>query len=78
MSERTSVAVRAGLHEYSHEDAEEVPAIAAKFMDIHLRHWPEFEGACEVRQIESEPSAPSASGPASEAASTRARAGRST
>lgn len=28
--------------------------LATKFMDIHLRHWPGFEGACEVRRIEGE------------------------
>ena len=25
---------------------------ARKFMDLHLQHWPEFEGECEVRQVE--------------------------
>lgn len=35
--------------------------LATKFMDIHVRHWPEFECACEVREIESEPSPASAS-----------------
>jgi len=25
---------------------------ARKFMDLHLQHWPEFEGECEVRPLE--------------------------
>ena len=25
---------------------------ARKFMDLHLEHWPEFEGECEVRPVE--------------------------
>lgn len=39
--------------------------LATKFMDIHVRHWPQFECACEVREIESEPSPESASDAAS-------------
>ena len=23
-----------------------------KFMELHLKHWPEFEGECEVRPLE--------------------------
>ena len=30
----------------------EVIDLATKFMDIHRVHWPEFEGACEVRPLE--------------------------
>ncbi len=26
--------------------------IAQRFMEIHLQHWPEFEGECEVRPLE--------------------------
>lgn len=26
--------------------------IAQRFMQIHLEHWPEFEGECQVRQVE--------------------------
>jgi len=26
--------------------------LATKFMDIHRIHWPEFEGECEVRPVE--------------------------
>jgi hypothetical protein len=52
------------------DSRQEAVDLATKFMEIHRRHWPEFEGACEVRQIESEPPATSASGAASEAAST--------
>ena len=47
--------------------------LATKFMDIHVRQWPQFECACEVRQIESEPSPASASDAGSEAGSSRAR-----
>jgi hypothetical protein len=43
---------------------------ATKFMDIHRIHWPQFEGTCEVRQIEAEDSAAPASAAASEAASS--------
>jgi hypothetical protein len=25
---------------------------ARKFMDLHLKHWPTFEGECEVRPLE--------------------------
>jgi hypothetical protein len=25
---------------------------ARTFMDLHLKHWPEFEGECEVRPVE--------------------------
>ncbi|HEU5184915.1 MAG TPA: YciI family protein [Gemmatimonadaceae bacterium] len=35
--------------------------LATRFMDIHVRHWPQFECACEVREIESEPAPASAS-----------------
>jgi len=28
--------------------------LATKFMDIHRIHWPEFEGACEVRPLEAD------------------------
>lgn len=31
---------------------QEARALAQKFMQIHLDHWPEFEGECEVRQLE--------------------------
>jgi len=32
----------------SHADA---LAVANEFMDLHVKHWPEFEGESEVRQI---------------------------
>lgn len=44
--------------------------LATRFMEIHLRHWPEFEGACEVRPIDGEESAAPRSTAASEAASS--------
>ena len=25
---------------------------ARQFMDLHLKHWPDFEGECEVRPVE--------------------------
>jgi len=31
---------------------EEVVELAKQFMEIHRIHWPEFEGACEVRPVE--------------------------
>jgi hypothetical protein len=27
---------------------------ARQFMDLHLKHWPEFEGECEVRPLETQ------------------------
>lgn len=31
---------------------EQARKMAQRFMDIHLEHWPEFEGECEVRPVE--------------------------
>lgn len=31
---------------------EEAVDLAKRFMEIHLRTWPEFEGTCEVRPLE--------------------------
>jgi hypothetical protein len=33
---------------------EEALDLARRFMEIHLKHWPTFEGECEVRPLESE------------------------
>ncbi|MGE0452014.1 MAG: YciI family protein [Vicinamibacteria bacterium] len=30
----------------------EIVRLTAEFMDLHRRHWPEFEAECEVRPIE--------------------------
>jgi hypothetical protein len=30
----------------------EALAFARKFMELHLEHWPAFEGECEVRPLE--------------------------
>ena len=30
--------------------------LAKQFMELHRVHWPQFEGACEVRQIDAGPS----------------------
>jgi hypothetical protein len=44
--------------------------LATRFMEIHLRHWPEFEGACEVRPLDGQESSAPASTPASDAVSS--------
>ena len=31
---------------------EEALALARRFMELHLKHWPTFEGECEVRPFE--------------------------
>ncbi len=33
---------------------EEVMTLARRFMELHLKHWPTFEGECEVRPFEEE------------------------
>ena len=33
---------------------EEAMALARRFMELHLKHWPTFEGECEVRPFEEE------------------------
>jgi hypothetical protein len=33
---------------------EEALAFARRFMELHLKHWPAFEGECEVRPLEEE------------------------
>jgi hypothetical protein len=30
----------------------EILRLANEFMDLHRKHWPEFEGECEVRPID--------------------------
>jgi hypothetical protein len=30
----------------------EILRLSTEFMDLHRKHWPEFEGECEVRPIE--------------------------
>ena len=42
--------------------------LATRFMEIHLRQWPEFEGSLEVRPVEGEPAPEAALTDASEAA----------
>ena len=39
---------------------DEALALARKFMDLHLIHWPEFEGECEMRPLEAEAQPPNA------------------
>ncbi|ACG72300.1 DGPFAETKE family protein [Anaeromyxobacter sp. K] len=36
----------------------EALAVATEFMELHRKHWPEFEGECEVRPIEEYEPAP--------------------
>ena len=38
---------------------EEALALARRFMELHLKHWPTFEGECEVRPFEEEAQPPS-------------------
>jgi hypothetical protein len=52
----------------AHTDAE-ATELATKFMEIHRRTWPEFEGACEVRRIEEALTPDAHSAAASEAGS---------
>jgi hypothetical protein len=33
---------------------EEALDLARQFMELHLKHWPTFEGECEVRPLEEE------------------------
>ena len=33
---------------------DEALALARRFMEIHLKHWPTFEGECEMRPLEEE------------------------
>jgi hypothetical protein len=33
---------------------EEALALARRFMELHLKHWPTFEGECEMRPLEEE------------------------
>ena len=32
---------------------EQALKVARDFMELHRKHWPEFEGECEVRQLDS-------------------------
>jgi hypothetical protein len=48
---------------------EEAIEVATTFMDIHRRHWPEFDGACEVRALDDEECAAPAAAAMSEDAS---------
>jgi hypothetical protein len=33
---------------------DEALALARRFMELHLKHWPTFNGECEVRPLEEE------------------------
>lgn len=34
------------------DSREEILRLTAEFLELHKKHWPEFEGECEVRPIE--------------------------
>lgn len=34
------------------ESKADIVRITSEFMELHRKHWPEFEGECEVRPIE--------------------------
>lgn len=36
------------------ESREEALALAQRFMELHRKHWPTFEGECELRPLEEE------------------------
>jgi hypothetical protein len=36
------------------QSREEALALARRFMELHHKHWPAFEGECEVRPFEEE------------------------
>jgi hypothetical protein len=38
---------------------DEALALARRFMEIHKKHWPTFEGECEMRPFEEEAQPPS-------------------
>ena len=37
----------------------EALTLARRFMELHLKHWPSFEGECEMRPFEEEAQPPS-------------------
>ena len=39
-----------------YDSYDEALEMAERFMDLHRIHWPSFEGECEVRPLEAEPS----------------------
>jgi hypothetical protein len=39
---------------------DEARDVARRFMELHLTHWPTFEGECEVRPLEEEVQPPQA------------------
>jgi hypothetical protein len=36
------------------QSRDEALSLARRFMEIHLKHWPTFEGECEMRPLEEE------------------------
>jgi hypothetical protein len=48
---------------------EQAVEVAREFMEIHLRHWPDFEGSCDVRPLDGDELTAPPSSAASNAAS---------
>ena len=42
------------------QSREEAMALSMRFMELHLKHWPEWEGETEVRQMFEGPGCPDA------------------
>ncbi len=42
------------------QSREEAMALSMRFMELHLKHWPEWEGETEVRQMFEGPGCPEA------------------
>ncbi len=42
------------------QSKEEAMALSMRFMELHLKHWPEWEGETEVRQMFEGPGCPDA------------------
>jgi hypothetical protein len=42
------------------QSKEEAMALSVRFMELHLKHWPEWEGETEVRQMFEGPGCPDA------------------
>ena len=47
-----------GYAVFNVQTKEEAVALSLRFMDLHLKHWPEWEGETEVRQMFEGPGCP--------------------
>jgi len=45
-----------GYAVYQVESREEAVTMATEFVQLHMDHWPGWEGSCEIRQIMEPPS----------------------